>query len=265
MKKALIDTVFWSDNWVIELDPSEKLLYLYLMAHPNKNVAGLFEFSLKLATVHTGFEKDTILRMLERFERKKKIIVVGEYLLLVNYVKHQSLGDKVVKGIERILSDAPTAVLEAIGDQTLQKCYGAYGINYPTINQNSLFNETHTKSNSRADTTTGRPAKHRAEDIRQEEVKHPLRQYILDNCPNVSKLANQLTDKEAQSLVTKYSSSQIYEVLLAMENHKSLSKKYRSVYLTLNNWLKRRASNANNKADRYVSIRSEDFDLPETF
>lgn len=68
---------------------------------------------------------------------------------------------------------------------------------------------------------------------------HALAIFVKDNLPNVSKLKNQLTDEQCEKLVKEFNKTTIKKTLEAMENRSDLTKKYRSVYLTLNNWLSR--------------------------
>jgi hypothetical protein len=63
--------------------------------------------------------------------------------------------------------------------------------------------------------------------------------WLKQNCPGVSKLEIQMTEENFNVLTSKYDSQLITDKLLAMENKKDLTKKYKSVYLTLNGWLKK--------------------------
>ena len=72
-----------------------------------------------------------------------------------------------------------------------------------------------------------------------------LQKFIAQKLPNVSKLAAQLTEQESNRLIAKYSKDLILEVLQAMENKKDLSKKYTSVNLTIQSWIKIRKSKEN--------------------
>jgi hypothetical protein len=72
----------------------------------------------------------------------------------------------------------------------------------------------------------------------QEEKTHSLQKYIAAELKNVSKLKNQLTYSECETLTSKYPKKLIHAKLQAMENKVDLTKKYASVYLTLNNWCK---------------------------
>lgn len=78
------------------------------------------------------------------------------------------------------------------------------------------------------------------------EKKHELQNFV-ETLVEVTKLKNQLSFGEAEFLVNVYGMEVVKEVLQAMENHKDLLKKYKSVYLTCNNWCKRRKENSTGK------------------
>jgi len=69
---------------------------------------------------------------------------------------------------------------------------------------------------------------------------HPLSVWIQKNCPTVCMLESQLTNDECNRLLNDFSKDVIKDILSAMENYKPLTKKYKSVNLTLRNWIKRR-------------------------
>ena len=55
----------------------------------------------------------------------------------------------------------------------------------------------------------------------------------------VRRIKNQINEEQFEKLKLKYNSKQIMDVILNLENYKDAPKKYTSVYLTVNNWLKR--------------------------
>ncbi len=65
----------------------------------------------------------------------------------------------------------------------------------------------------------------------------------------------QLQFDEAVKLVNAYEREEIIDVLNAMENKVNLTRDYKSVYLTINNWCKRSTkSNTKNKFQQYWSL-----------
>ena len=116
-----IDTSFWDDSWVQELDPSEKLLYIYLLTNPLTNIAGVMELTVKRICFDTGFNSDTVTHILRKFEDAKKVYRYNNFIIIRNFPKHQQLkSDNVIKGIAAILCKLPDDLLcylEEIGYQ----------------------------------------------------------------------------------------------------------------------------------------------------
>lgn len=107
-----IDVSFWDDAWIQDLDPSEKLVYMYLLTNPLTNIAGVYQITRKRVCFDTGFTSDTIGHILAKFEAAEKVYTFKDYIILKNWCKHQKVEgsnpDKVsnVKvGIDRILNE----------------------------------------------------------------------------------------------------------------------------------------------------------------
>ena len=84
-----ISTSFWDDEWIQELDPSEKLLYLYFMTNPLTNIAGVYKISVRRICFDTGFNQDTIGHLMTKFQKAGKAYRIGEYIVLPSWPKHQ--------------------------------------------------------------------------------------------------------------------------------------------------------------------------------
>lgn len=108
-----IDTGFYDDAWVQELDPSEKFMYMYLLTNPLTNIAGIYKITKKRMSFDTGFSVETVVHILEKFTVAKKASLCGEYIIIRNWPKHQKWeqSPKVKEGITRILSEIPEEVL----------------------------------------------------------------------------------------------------------------------------------------------------------
>ena len=62
--------------------------------------------------------------------------------------------------------------------------------------------------------------------------------WLKNDCPTISKMQIQLNEKQFLDISKKYGKDKIFETLLAMENKVGIEKKYKSVALTLVNWIK---------------------------
>ena len=88
-KLRSVNTQFWSDPWVEDLTPSEKLLYLYFITNEKTNMLGVYELSIKKISFETGVDKSTIEKALKGFERVRKVKYTNNYIVLLNFTKHQ--------------------------------------------------------------------------------------------------------------------------------------------------------------------------------
>lgn len=106
-RQRLVETCFWDDSYIIKLDPSEKLLFLYLLTNPLTTICGIYEISIRRIAFDTGFEADTVQRILGRFERDNRCIYRNGWLAMRNWIKHQTEAPGVQKGIELQLARVP--------------------------------------------------------------------------------------------------------------------------------------------------------------
>lgn len=87
-----IQLSFWTDNKVVDdFTPEDKYFYLYLFTNPQTNLCGCYEVSLKTMSDQTGYTKDTIERLLSRFETIHKVIMYSKEtkeVLLLNWHKY---------------------------------------------------------------------------------------------------------------------------------------------------------------------------------
>lgn len=89
-KYRSIQTSFWNDSWVIQLTPEQKYFYLFLITNPNVSQCGIYEISLRQMEYHTGYNKDTIEKLLQFFEKKGKIqfSILTSEICITNFSKY---------------------------------------------------------------------------------------------------------------------------------------------------------------------------------
>ncbi|KKL46368.1 hypothetical protein LCGC14_2346280 [marine sediment metagenome] len=95
----------------MDLDPSEKLLFLYLLTNSMTNIAGIYELPLKRISFDTGFDRDMVEKILERFHDDEKVLYKNGWVAIRNWPKHQSSSATVLEGIKRCLKDAPESMV----------------------------------------------------------------------------------------------------------------------------------------------------------
>lgn len=74
-KGRLISTSFWDDSKVVDdFTPEDKYIYLYCMTNPHTNLCGCYEVSVKQIASETGYNEDTVKRLLMRLDRDHNVI-----------------------------------------------------------------------------------------------------------------------------------------------------------------------------------------------
>lgn len=99
-----IQLSFWTDNKVLdEFTPEDKYFYLYLLTNPQTNLCGCYEVSFKSMSDDTGYTKETIGRLLKRFEVVHNVIrfdrTTKEILILKWYKYNWSKSEKTLAGV----------------------------------------------------------------------------------------------------------------------------------------------------------------------
>jgi hypothetical protein len=112
-KTRMVNTRFWIDDYISNLDPIEKLLFLYFLTNPSTDISGVYEVPLKTVAVDTGIEKEMVMKVLRRFKRDKKIFYEDGWVAIKNFGKHQNLNNaSIASGVEAGLSKAPKSLKE---------------------------------------------------------------------------------------------------------------------------------------------------------
>jgi hypothetical protein len=139
-KLRSVNTHFWDDTYVVDLDPIEKLLFLYFLTNPLTNISGAYEISLRRIAFDTGIDSDMIVKILARFESADKMIYRDGWIFITNFIKNQSLNPKITKGIEIAAKCCPDWIKDR-----LSIGFDSLSIDYDNLNLNSNSN---TNSNS---------------------------------------------------------------------------------------------------------------------
>ena len=69
-----VERGYWQDEFILELTPEQKFFYLYLMTNNKVNTLGAYVFPLTMSTVELGYNKETVLKLLDHFAQVGKII-----------------------------------------------------------------------------------------------------------------------------------------------------------------------------------------------
>lgn len=87
-----IQMSFWTDSKVSDdLTPEDRYFYLYLLTNPHTNLAGCYEISTRQAAYETGYNKETVEKLLDRFRDIHRIAIYNgdtREVLVVNWHKY---------------------------------------------------------------------------------------------------------------------------------------------------------------------------------
>lgn len=105
-KYRQVHTTFWDDGFVLDLTPEEKYFYLYLMTNGNTTQCGIYELPYRVIEMHTGYNRETVLKLLQRFVDYKKITYneATKEIMIHNWSRYNFINSpKVKKCIEKEL------------------------------------------------------------------------------------------------------------------------------------------------------------------
>lgn len=106
-KLRSVSTAFWSDPFIEELPPNEKLLFLYFITNEKTNMLGIYEVSIRKISYDTGLDKNEINKALKSFERLNKVKFVNNHIVLINFLKHQSFNTNMKKSAIDVFNNLP--------------------------------------------------------------------------------------------------------------------------------------------------------------
>lgn len=90
---------FWQDGFVLDLTPEEKYFYIYLMTNSKTTQCGIYELPKRIIETETGYNRETVEKLLERFIEYGKIQYnkSSREVILLNWVKYNSINSPKVK------------------------------------------------------------------------------------------------------------------------------------------------------------------------
>lgn len=107
-----MNTKYWNDGFIINLDPIEKLLFIYFLTNQYTNLCGVYECPLKIIAFETGIDKDVVEKIFKRFAGK--IHYITGWVYVRNFLKHQSANDKMKIGADRERKEIPLNIRKKI-------------------------------------------------------------------------------------------------------------------------------------------------------
>lgn len=99
-----ISTTFWTDRKVDdEFTPEDKYFYLYLITNPHTNICGCYEIGMKQMSRETGYNEETVKRLLHRMQYEHNVIrydTKTKEVFILNWSKYNwSKSEKLTKAV----------------------------------------------------------------------------------------------------------------------------------------------------------------------
>lgn len=232
MPRRSFDDSYWGDPFVQELNKDAKLLFAYLWTNKRCNSAGLYEITLRTIAFETGIETETLPSLLNQLSKKVNWVESDNLIWVRNFLKHQPKSPQFLKSVADCLSHiSSNGVVKEYIDY-----YDRLGVSIPYTNQ--------------VDKVRGEYG-----DTQELELE-PALELELDNKGKSQKhkygeLKNVLLfDKEKDSLIGRFGkdgfTERVEEMSLAIG---SKGYQYKSHYLAIIQWEKRKQGNGTHKAD----------------
>lgn len=109
-----INIDYWQDGFILDLTPEEKYFYLYLMTNSKTTQCGIFEVPMKIMETETGYNRETIMKYINRFISYEKIAYDSDTneILLYNWIKYnRPTSPKVLTCVEKELAKVKSKIL----------------------------------------------------------------------------------------------------------------------------------------------------------
>lgn len=108
----MINTKFWSDNFIVNLEPIERYLYLYLLTNEHTNIAGVYELPEKTIIYESDLTKDVLIKSLKKLDGK--IFYIDGWVYIKNFAKHQCCNDSMRRAVDNEMKGVPLSILNKI-------------------------------------------------------------------------------------------------------------------------------------------------------
>ena len=120
MKTRIIHTRFWKDDYISNLNRTEKIIFIYLITNESLNMCGIYELPDKYICLDVGVTQPELTKAKQKFHKDNKIIFIKGWIKIVNHDKFNSYGKGMQeKALEKELSILPTYITDTSIDTSI--------------------------------------------------------------------------------------------------------------------------------------------------
>ena len=146
---------FWTDNKVTDdFTPEDRYFYLYLFTNPHTNLCGCYEVSIKQMSNETGYSKDSVENLIERFEKVHKVLKFSretKEILLLNWSKYNwTSSEKFRKPLAKEIDNVKNLKFREFLEDVFEN---GYGIDTTCMDTSVTVTDTVTNTVSITDST----------------------------------------------------------------------------------------------------------------
>lgn len=179
---------YWQDPFVLKLTPEQKFFYLYLMTNSKTSQCGIYEISKQVMSLETGYNTETLEKLLKIFVENGKIQYCEETneIMLMNWIKYnKSESPKVKACVVKELSNVKNPLFV---EKFCQLCI-QYGYSIDTV---CILNPNNNKNNNKNNNNN-----------KEEDEKKEIT--VQKNEPNSSEIYQDILDHFNQTFSDLYS------------------------------------------------------------
>ncbi|MDM5153669.1 DnaD domain protein [Bacillus sp. DX1.1] len=113
---------FWQDDFVLDLTPEERYFYIYLLTCSKTTQCGIYPLPKRLAEMETGYNRETVEKLLQRFIEYGKILYDAETkeLYIQNWLRYNPVTNTNVE--KCVLRELKAVKSKKFVHMFLQKC-----------------------------------------------------------------------------------------------------------------------------------------------
>ena len=126
---------FWEDIKIVDdFTPEDRYFYLYLLTNPHTNLLGCYQVSFKQMINETGYNKDTIEKIIDRMVNIHNVITFDSEtneIFIKNWYKYNwTRSEKLLKKVEKLIEYVKSEELKKYLEKILNKYRVSIGYPY---------------------------------------------------------------------------------------------------------------------------------------